>query len=58
MASGRTDEDLMRILELVHLAYLPDREGGWTTQKEWKDVLSGGEKQRVEYMCHGSEGAN
>ncbi|KAG8899648.1 hypothetical protein FRC01_010426, partial [Tulasnella sp. 417] len=46
-ASGRTDEDLMKILEVVHLAYLPDREGGWTTRKEWRDVLSGGEKQRM-----------
>ena len=45
--SGRTDEDLMDILRHVHLAYLPEREGGWTTRKEWKDVLSGGEKQRM-----------
>jgi ATP-binding cassette, subfamily D (ALD), peroxisomal long-chain fatty acid import protein len=45
--SGRTKEDLMEILEAVHLAYLPTREGGWTTRKEWRDVLSGGEKQRV-----------
>lgn len=45
--SGRTDEDLMAILKHVHLAYLPAREGGWTTRKEWKDVLSGGEKQRM-----------
>ena len=29
VASGRTDEDLMEILKHVHLAYLPDREGGW-----------------------------
>jgi len=47
VASGKTDDDLMKILEIVHLAYLPDREGGWTTRKEWRDVLSGGEKQRV-----------
>jgi ATP-binding cassette subfamily D (ALD) long-chain fatty acid import protein len=47
IASGRTDADLMKILEAVHLAYLPEREGGWTTRKEWKDVLSGGEKQRM-----------
>lgn len=47
VAAGRTDEELMDILRHVHLAYLPAREGGWTTRKEWKDVLSGGEKQRM-----------
>jgi ATP-binding cassette subfamily D (ALD) long-chain fatty acid import protein len=45
--SGKTEEDLLNILEAVHLGYLPEREGGWTTRKEWRDVLSGGEKQRV-----------
>lgn len=45
--SGRTDEELLQVLRDVHLAYLPDREGGWETRKEWKDVLSGGEKQRM-----------
>lgn len=37
----------MEILTAANLAYLPAREGGWTTRKEWRDVLSGGEKQRV-----------
>jgi hypothetical protein len=44
---GRTDEDLMRYLTAAHLTYIPTREGGWDTVKEWKDVFSGGEKQRV-----------
>jgi len=46
-AEGRTDEDLMRYLTASHLTYIPAREGGWDTVKEWKDVFSGGEKQRV-----------
>ena len=37
----------MEILTAVNLAYLPSREGGWITRKEWRDVLSGGEKQRM-----------
>ncbi|KAJ2726039.1 ATP-binding cassette long-chain fatty acid transporter pxa1 [Coemansia sp. Benny D115] len=46
-ALGRTDEELMEVLHAVHLAYLPEREGGFAARKEWKDVLSGGEKQRI-----------
>ncbi|KAI4132263.1 MAG: hypothetical protein LQ338_000815 [Usnochroma carphineum] len=47
--SGRSDRDLKGVLEAVRLGYLPDREGGWDTRKEWKDVLSGGEKQRIAF---------
>jgi ATP-binding cassette subfamily D (ALD) long-chain fatty acid import protein len=47
LQSGTTLEDMMEILRKVHLEYLPEREGGWRTRKEWRDVLSGGEKQRV-----------
>ncbi|TGO54709.1 hypothetical protein BCON_0103g00210 [Botryotinia convoluta] len=46
-SKGRRDIELKRILEEARLGYLPDREGGWDTRKEWKDVLSGGEKQRM-----------
>ena len=42
----------MEILGAAHLAYLPAREGGWFTRKEWRDVLSGGEKQRVRTFQH------
>lgn len=45
--SGRRESDLQLILDAVHLSYLPVREGGWDSRKEWKDILSGGEKQRM-----------
>ena len=40
-------KELQTILEAAHLGHLVEREGGWGTVKEWRDVLSGGEKQRV-----------
>ncbi|KAI1353412.1 lipid transporter [Xylaria sp. FL0043] len=43
----KSEDDLKRVLDAAKLGYLPDREGGWDTRKEWKDVLSGGEKQRI-----------
>jgi ATP-binding cassette subfamily D (ALD) long-chain fatty acid import protein len=45
--AGVSDSVLQKILEDAHLGYLPSREGGWDARKEWKDVLSGGEKQRM-----------
>jgi ATP-binding cassette subfamily D (ALD) long-chain fatty acid import protein len=45
--AGRRDFELSQILEEAKLGYIPDREGGWDTKKVWKDVFSGGEKQRV-----------
>lgn len=47
LQKGVTDQDLQNILLKVKLDYIPDREGGWNTVKEWKDVFSGGEKQRM-----------
>lgn len=49
---GVTDLDLVQILREVKLEYLLDRECGLSyldSVQEWKDVLSGGEKQRVQF---------
>lgn len=43
----KNEYDLKRALDQARLGYLPEREGGWDTRKEWKDILSGGEKQRL-----------
>ncbi|ODQ77567.1 hypothetical protein BABINDRAFT_41201 [Babjeviella inositovora NRRL Y-12698] len=47
LGMGYTDEHLYRVLRDVKLEYLLDREGGWEVKKDWKDVFSGGEKQRM-----------
>lgn len=44
---GITDADLEKCLERVQLSYLVVREGSWEAVADWKDVLSGGEKQRM-----------
>ena len=45
--AGQTDRRLQEILDEAHLGYLPAREGGWNARKEWNDVFSGGERQRM-----------
>jgi ATP-binding cassette subfamily D (ALD) long-chain fatty acid import protein len=42
-----TDADLLRILSVVEIAHIVERQGGWDAEAEWTDVLSGGLQQRV-----------
>ena len=49
MAMGYNDDYLYKILCDVKLEYLLKREGHFGVRKEWKDVLSGGEKQRMSF---------
>ncbi|GAA5875126.1 hypothetical protein JCM3774_001644 [Rhodotorula dairenensis] len=46
-ARGVTDADLVEILRLLDLEAIVEREGGWDAQREWRDALSGGDKQRL-----------
>jgi ATP-binding cassette, subfamily D (ALD), peroxisomal long-chain fatty acid import protein len=46
-AKGATDDTLQTILEEVDLHTLVEREGGWDAEREWRDALSGGDKQRI-----------
>lgn len=44
---GITDGDLLRILSLVQMDNIVGREGGWDVIREWRDSLSGGDKQKM-----------
>ena len=44
---GKTDNDLLEILSVVQISNIVAREGGFDVQKDWKDVLAGGDKQRI-----------
>lgn len=47
LAKKQTDHDLFDILKVLQIELLVEREGGWDSEKDWKDVLAGGDKQRI-----------
>ena len=47
LGRGVTDQDLQRILDIVEMSHIVEREGGWDSVREWRDALSGGDKQRI-----------
>lgn len=47
LKAGWTDDKLMELLDVVQLVRVYEAHGGWNATKDWYDVLSGGEKQRV-----------
>ena len=47
LSKGVTDDDLLKILGVVEMDHIVDREGGWGSVREWRDALSGGDKQRI-----------
>lgn len=47
ISRGITDWNLLGILETLEIDSIVEREGGWDAQREWKDALSGGDKQRL-----------
>jgi ATP-binding cassette subfamily D (ALD) long-chain fatty acid import protein len=44
---GTTDQDLIDILNIVQIGNIVEREGGFDVEKDWKDCLAGGDKQRI-----------
>jgi ABC-type uncharacterized transport system fused permease/ATPase subunit len=44
---GITDYDLREILSVMQMDHIIEREGGWDAAREWRDALSGGDKQKI-----------
>ncbi|KAF2460464.1 ABC transporter transmembrane region 2-domain-containing protein [Lineolata rhizophorae] len=44
---GVSDDDLYRILAVVEIESVVERQGGWDAEQEWTDVLSAGLQQRI-----------
>ncbi|KAH7880360.1 ABC transporter transmembrane region 2-domain-containing protein [Lentinula edodes] len=47
IARDITDDDLFKVLKVVQMENVVEREGGWDSIREWRDALSGGDKQKI-----------
>lgn len=47
MTGGVTDADLLKILAMVQMEGVVEREGGWDAAREWREALSGGDQQKI-----------
>ncbi|KAH8915209.1 hypothetical protein BT69DRAFT_1356878 [Atractiella rhizophila] len=47
IARGVKDSDLEELLKKLEVHHILTQEGGWDAKKEWRDALSGGDKQRL-----------
>lgn len=47
MAGHVTDTDLLKILGMVQMEGVVEREGGWDAAREWREALSGGDQQKI-----------
>ncbi|OLY83500.1 ATP-binding cassette sub-family D member 3 [Smittium mucronatum] len=45
--NGHTDDDLLEILKIVSLDYLPEKEGGLNSIKNWSNSLTDEESQKI-----------
>ena len=46
-AKQGSEDELLRILEILEIASVVDRPNGWDAVEEWRDVFSGGLQQRI-----------
>lgn len=46
-ARRTTDSDLLKILAMVQMEGVVEREGGWDVAREWREALSGGDQQKI-----------
>lgn len=47
---GITDDDLLKILSVVQIDSIVEREGGWDTARQWREALSGGDQQKIAWV--------